>query len=206
LLICGTRSFAEEVADLAGDVADYRVAGFVENLDRERTRSPLAGLPVHWIDEVPSGHWAICALATTLRNRFTEQLDAQRVPFATLVHPTAHVSPSSSLGIGAIAGAGVVVGARTLIGAHVLLNRGALIGHHTTIGDHSSVLAGANVAGNCRVGGQVFVGMGALVLDNLEVGDQSVIAAGSIVTRDVPAGAMVMGAPARVVEGKRGPR
>jgi maltose O-acetyltransferase len=44
------------------------------------------------------------------------------------------------------------------------------------------------------------------VLDNLEVGPDAVVAAGAVVTRDVPAGAQVMGVPARVVAGARGPR
>jgi acetyltransferase EpsM len=206
LLVCGTRSFAEEVADLAGDVPDLSVVGFVENLDRERTGVSLRGLPVLWVDDIPANHWAICALATTLRSRFTAEVESRGVPFATLVHPAAHVSSSTELAEGVIAGPGVVVAAHATIGRHVLLNRGVLVGHHTAIGAHSSLLPGANVAGNCRVGEQAFIGMGALVLDNLEVGAGAVVAAGSVVTRDVPPRAQVMGAPARVVPGREGPR
>lgn len=201
LLICGTRSFAEEVADLAGDIAGWRVAGFVENWDRERAGGQLDGLPIHWVDELASRDdvWAICALVTTRRSRFTAQVAAHGVPFATLVHPTARVSSRATVGDGTLVSAGAIVATRAAIGRHVIVNRGVLVGHHTTVGDHASLLPGANVAGNVTIGEAAFVGMGALVLDGRSVGARSVVAAGSVVTQDVPDGVQVMGVPARIV-------
>ncbi len=209
LLICGTRTFAEEIADVASDMPGLVVAGFVENLDRDRCVGLLGGLPIHWIDDVAafaSTHSAVCALATTKRRVYTAQVAALGLPFATVLHPTARIPASSEVGEGTIASVGAIVGAHTRLGRHVVLNRGALIGHHTTIGDHVSVMPGANIAGNCRIGDGVFVGMGALVLDNLTIGPDAVVAAGAVVTRDVPAGAQVMGIPAKVAAGVRGPR
>ena len=201
LLICGTRSFAEEVADLAAD-AGWEVAAFVENLEPEKAGGTLLGRPVVWVDELPelaATHAAICALVTTKRHRFTGQVEAHGVPFATVVHPTARISTRSTLGEGTLASAGTIVAAHTAVGRHTILNRGVLVGHHTVVGDHVSLLPGANVAGNVRIGDAAFVGMGALVLDNVEVGARAVVAAGSVVTRDVPEGFKVMGIPARPV-------
>jgi sugar O-acyltransferase (sialic acid O-acetyltransferase NeuD family) len=203
LLICGTRSFAEEVADLAEDAPGLELAGFVENWERERASRPLLGKPVHWVDDIAglaASHRFLCALVTTQRIRFTAQMEGLGFSPATLLHPAAHVSSRATLEAGVIASPGVVVGAHARVDGHTILNRGVLVGHHTQIGDHASLLPGVNVAGNCDVGAGTFLGMGALVLNDLTIGEGAVIAAGSIVTRDVPTRTKVMGAPARVVE------
>ena len=43
------------------------------------------------------------------------------------------------------------------------------------------------------------MGCNVLILKGITVGDGAVIAAGSVVTRDVPAGALVAGNPAKVI-------
>ena len=48
------------------------------------------------------------------------------------------------------------------------------------------------------IGRDVWIGGGALILPGVTVGDDAVIGAGSVVTRDVAAGATVMGNPAQV--------
>ncbi|MBN8920026.1 MAG: sugar O-acetyltransferase [Rhizobiales bacterium] len=48
-----------------------------------------------------------------------------------------------------------------------------------------------------RIGRNVWIGGGAIILPGIVVGDDAVIGAGSVVTKDVPAGAIVRGNPAR---------
>ena len=203
ILILGTYSFAEEVADLIAEIPEYRVTGFVENMERARCDETLEGLPIIWVDSLPQyakSHRAVCALATTFRSRFTNEAAGHGVQFATVVHPSARVSPTSSLGEGSIVSAGVIVGSRTSIGRHVILNRGALVGHHTEIADYVSIMPGANIAGRCRVGEGTYVGMGAVVIDNITIGANSVVGAGAVVTRNVPDNVQVLGLPARIVK------
>jgi acetyltransferase-like isoleucine patch superfamily enzyme len=49
-----------------------------------------------------------------------------------------------------------------------------------------------------RIGDRVFIGANATVLMGVTIGDGAVVGAGAVVTRDVPAGAVVTGVPARV--------
>ncbi|MFI0402966.1 MAG: gamma carbonic anhydrase family protein [Cyanobium sp.] len=66
-----------------------------------------------------------------------------------------------------------------------------LIGAEVTIG-HRAVVHGATLEDGC------LVGIGAIVLNGVTVGAGALVAAGAVVTKDVPPGALVMGAPAQV--------
>jgi maltose O-acetyltransferase len=59
--------------------------------------------------------------------------------------------------------------------------------------------AGLEFGRPVRIGKFAWIGGGAIVLPGISIGDDAVIGAGSIVTRDVPAGATVVGNPARLV-------
>jgi len=202
LLLLGTSLFGPEVLDLVEDAGGYEVAAFVENLDRARAGTALAGRPVLWIDDalpLARTHLALCALGTTRRVAFIRQVEAAGFRFATVVHPAARVSRRSTLGEGTLASAGVVVGAGTRIGRHVILNRGCLVGHDTVVCDAVTLSPGANVAGAVTIGDGAYVAMGAVIVDRVTVGAGALVAAGAVVVRDVPPHTEVRGVPARVV-------
>jgi maltose O-acetyltransferase len=48
------------------------------------------------------------------------------------------------------------------------------------------------------IGNNVWIGGAAIILPGVTIGDNAIVGAGSVVTRDVPAGATVVGNPARV--------
>ena len=54
------------------------------------------------------------------------------------------------------------------------------------------------------IGDNVWLGGGVIVCPGVSIGDDSVIGAGSVVTRDVPAGVVAVGNPARVVRSVTG--
>ena len=53
------------------------------------------------------------------------------------------------------------------------------------------------VFGSIRVGSNVFIGFGSIIMPGCNIGDNVVIGAGSVVTRDVEAGTVAAGVPAR---------
>jgi gamma-carbonic anhydrase len=69
-----------------------------------------------------------------------------------------------------------------------------LIGNWVTVG-HSAVVHA------CTVGDETLIGIGAIVLDGAKVGRQCLVGAKALVTpgTEIPDGAMVFGAPAKIV-------
>lgn len=57
--------------------------------------------------------------------------------------------------------------------------------------------AGLEFGRAVRIGRNVWIGGGALILPGVTIGDDAIVGAGSVVTRDVRAGATVVGNPAR---------
>ena len=51
------------------------------------------------------------------------------------------------------------------------------------------------------IGRNVWIGGGAIILPGVSIGDDAIVGAGSVVTRDVPAGATVVGNPAKLANG-----
>ena len=49
------------------------------------------------------------------------------------------------------------------------------------------------------IGSNVWIGGGAIILGGVSIGDNAVIGAGSVVTKDIPANAIAVGNPARVI-------
>jgi gamma-carbonic anhydrase len=77
---------------------------------------------------------------------------------------------------------------------HLADDFGCVVGNFVTIG-HSVVLHA------CTVGDECLVGMGSVILDGSIIGEQSIIGARALVTQgtQIPAGSLVLGAPAKVV-------
>ncbi len=77
---------------------------------------------------------------------------------------------------------------------HVADDFACLVGDFVTVG-HSAILHA------CSIGNETLVGMGSRILDGAVVGEQCVLGAGALVTQrvQIPAGSLVLGAPAKVV-------
>jgi putative colanic acid biosynthesis acetyltransferase WcaB len=88
-------------------------------------------------------------------------------------------------------GQALVIHEGTTLGANCTLR------HSTTIGNKT--LADGRASACPILGDDVDVGANSVLIGAIKIGDRAVIGAGSVVVKDVPAGAVVAGNPARIV-------
>ncbi len=204
LVVVGGGEHARVVAETAL-AAGFEVLGFVAPEPAEGMTHDL-GIP--WLgrdDALEESREALAVLGVGAvrvedkRQGLVERLEPA-AGWATVVHPSAWVSPAAVLGPGTVVMAGAMVQTRARIGAHCVINTGAIIEHDVDAGDFSIFGPGAVVGGGARVCTGALVGLGANVRDHRVVGAKALVGMGSIVVRDVEPGECVVGVPARVME------
>lgn len=121
--------------------------------------------------------------------------------FGTIIHPTAFVSPNSTLSDGVQVMAGAVIQPRVRIGANSIINTRAVLDHHCMIESHVHIAPAAVLCGQVRVGEGAHIGAGATVKQGVHIGRYSVIGAGAVVLHNVPERSTVVGVPAKEVRG-----
>jgi len=106
----------------------------------------------------------------------------------------------------------LVTGTNCTINPFTVVRGEVTLGDAVRIGAHTSILAFNHsmddpdtwvfkqplTSKGISIGDDVWIGSHVMIVDGIAVGDRAMIAAGSIVTKDVPAGAVVAGNPARV--------
>ncbi|MCB1130455.1 MAG: acyltransferase [Verrucomicrobiae bacterium] len=97
-----------------------------------------------------------------------------------------------------IATVGIEIGESTAIGAGCLICDSDM--HEIPLGSQNPVKSAP-----IRIGRNVFIGARSIILKGVTIGDGAVIGAGAVVTRDVPAGAIAAGNPARIIGGAEKP-
>jgi len=205
LVILGCGGHGKVVADAAA--ATWDVLGFAdENPDRMGTTiTGDLSVVVVGVDALAGycrEHDAAVVIAVghnLARKHLFERLSATGLTLATVIHPSAVISATATIGAGTVVFAGTVVNPDTTIGDNVIVNTGATIDHDSKVADHAHLSPGVATGGTVTIGQGTHLGVGVSVRNNTDIGAWSVVGVGAAVVQNLPDNVVAYGVPARVV-------
>lgn len=202
LLLFPCNGNAIEALDCLGKA--FRCLGFVDDAAENRGivrcgypvfgRAALAANADACVLAVPGGPRSYRS-----RRSVIDGLGIEQSRFATVIHPSARVSPLATIGHNVLVMAGVVITSNAVIGNHVCVLPNTVIHHDVRIGPWTLIGSNVTLAGGVAVGDNCYIASGTSVKNDVRIGEGALVGLGSNVICDIAAESVVAGNPARPV-------
>ena len=153
-------------------------------------------------DAAESKHIAIAVADGKVRQRLAAKCENDGLSFWSVRAKNVVIMDDVEVGHGALLSPFVTITSNVRIGRFFHANLYSYVEHDCRIGDFVTFGPGAKCNGNVVIEDHAYVGAGAILRQGnpgspLRIGQSAVIGMGAVVTRDVAAGATVVGNPAR---------
>lgn len=204
LLIIGASGFGRDIYDMAkesiGFGTEFCIKGFLDSNVDALKDYPFYPQVISSEDdyEIQENDVFVCALGNVnLKKKVTEKMLNRDAEFFTLIHSSAHISPSAKIGKGCVLLNNVSIGSYVSIGNHCLIQTAAILGHDVKIGNYSRIDCNAFFVGGVRIKDMVTIHSAAVINHNVVIENNSTVGACSFVIKKVKENTTVFGNPAR---------
>ncbi|MHB2153599.1 acetyltransferase [Calditrichota bacterium GD2] len=171
-------------------IPDYelKVVGFLDdnpdNYYHYKLSAPLlGGIKTHIVKK---DHFYVIGIANlNYRKMFVEQYLHQGAQFISIIHATAYISPSASIGEGVVIGPMANIGPNVKVGNFTLINSRCSLGHDTIVGAYNFISPNVCFSGFTKIGDSNLFGINSATIPGIIVGNNNKIAAGMVLHRNV---------------------
>ena len=139
---------------------------------------------------------------SSIRQKIAEQLVQDGISLWTVQGTTTLIMDAVSITAGAALSPFVTIAANVTIGKCFHANLYSYVEHDCVIGDYVTFAPRVSCNGNIHIHDHAYIGTGAVIKQGtpnkpLVIGRGAIVGMSAVVTKDVPAGAVVIGNPAR---------
>lgn len=208
VVILGGKGIGTIAAYIASQLQGLEILGFLnDGIPVGETQGKFKKFPVvgkSWqVHEFISQQdtYAIVAYKTMKKEetqwRKLEKLAIPSEKLISLIHPKTNIPYGfCKLGNGLLIAPGVQLSPDVVISDNCILLGNSFVGHDSFLDKYVSVANNASIGARNKIGKAVHVGSNATIMQGVTIGDFSLIGMGSVILKDVPAKAIMVGAPA----------
>jgi sugar O-acyltransferase (sialic acid O-acetyltransferase NeuD family) len=206
LIVIGSGGHAGVVIDIIETSTDYKIIGVTTKDDEIRE---FIGYPVLGNDDIlfEFKNNGINKVAigiggyrnNALREKSYNFLKSHGLEPVKLIHKSAVISRSVSIGEGSVVFPGVVMNTHVKIGNNVIVATSSSIDHETIIEDHVLVSAGVTIGAYAKIGSGSLIALGVKIISGINVCSNALVGAGAVVVKDITEPGLYLGIPAKKI-------
>lgn len=135
----------------------------------------------------------------SIREKLYQQLKLEGHTFKSVIHPSAIIAPSATLGEGIQVMAGVIIQTAVKIADNTIVNTGVIVDHDCCVGSHVHLGPGTTISGSVNIDNGAHIGTGSKIIQGVNIGESCMIGAGSVVVKNILPYTKAYGVPAKEV-------
>jgi sugar O-acyltransferase (sialic acid O-acetyltransferase NeuD family) len=203
LAIIGSGDLGQLIAYHASNDRHYAVVGFFDDFEEvgvQKMKVPVIGKTKEVLELFKQDKFDCIMIGIGYKHMAARksvfELLKGIVPFGKVIHSSAYVDTSSSLGDGVFILPNCTIDKHVVIGDNVLLNTATVIAHDSKVDSHCFLAPAVNVAGKVNIKECCIIGIASTIIDNIIIESNIQTGGGTVVIENLVKSGLYVGVPA----------